>query len=294
MKFVLITAARNEERTIEHTIQSVLAQSVVPKKWIIVSDASTDMTDAIIVKYAGANSPITHVRMPANLQPSFAAKVRCLNAGHKLIGDIDYDYIGILDADITLPHDYFECLMRHMASDSRLGIVGGTLFEEKAGVFRPRQGNTPRSVPGAIQFFRRACFSAIGGLTPIEEGGEDWIAEVMARANGYEVRSIPNTRAYHHRQTGTGRGTTILRANRRAGRMAYMVGCDPIFQCFRCLLRLRNQPYLVAGILQFLGFFEACFSAPRRPVTSQIVKVIRAEQRQRLRGVLKRSFRVVF
>ena len=39
-RYVIITAARNEEAYIENTIQSVISQTALPLKWIIVSDGS--------------------------------------------------------------------------------------------------------------------------------------------------------------------------------------------------------------------------------------------------------------
>ena len=53
--YVLITPARNEEEYIEKTILSVVSQTVLPKKWIIVSDGSTDKTDEIVEKYLPQN-----------------------------------------------------------------------------------------------------------------------------------------------------------------------------------------------------------------------------------------------
>src|SRR5438067_9955097 len=50
--YVLITPARNEAQFIEQTIQSVVAQTVRPMKWVIVSDGSTDETDDIVKHYA--------------------------------------------------------------------------------------------------------------------------------------------------------------------------------------------------------------------------------------------------
>ena len=47
-QYVLITAARNEERYIEKTIQSVIKQMIPPLKWVIVSDRSADRTDEIV------------------------------------------------------------------------------------------------------------------------------------------------------------------------------------------------------------------------------------------------------
>src|SRR5262245_651367 len=62
--YVLITPARNEAATIEKTLQSVVAQTLRPKKWIIVSDGSTDATDEIVRRYAEENKWIDLIRMP--------------------------------------------------------------------------------------------------------------------------------------------------------------------------------------------------------------------------------------
>ncbi len=57
--YVLMTAAHNEESYIEKTITSVLAQTMLPKQWVIVSDGSTDRTDAIVESYAKENTLIS-------------------------------------------------------------------------------------------------------------------------------------------------------------------------------------------------------------------------------------------
>ena len=44
ISYVLITPARNEETFIETTIQSVIKQTILPVKWVIVNDGSTDAT----------------------------------------------------------------------------------------------------------------------------------------------------------------------------------------------------------------------------------------------------------
>src|SRR5262245_14547831 len=62
-RYVLVTAARNEAEYIELTIQSVVAQTLRPVKWMIVSDGSTDATDEIVEKWAAANPWIELVKM---------------------------------------------------------------------------------------------------------------------------------------------------------------------------------------------------------------------------------------
>jgi len=42
--YALITPAHNEEAFIEKTIESVLSQTVLPIKWVVVDDGSTDGT----------------------------------------------------------------------------------------------------------------------------------------------------------------------------------------------------------------------------------------------------------
>src|SRR5262245_9992275 len=83
LKYVLITPARNEEATIEKTIQSVVSQTVRPIKWVIVSDGSLDRTDEIVRSYVVKNGWIELIRMPERKDRSFAAKAICFNAAYE-------------------------------------------------------------------------------------------------------------------------------------------------------------------------------------------------------------------
>ena len=165
LTYVLITAARNEESNIEQTIKSVVSQTVLPKKWVIVSDGSTDHTDDIVKKYLSGNSWIEFIRMPEHKDRQFAAKVQCFNAGYEKVKELDFDIIGNLDADISFEKDYFEFLMSKFVEDSRLGVAG-TPFVEDGKHYDYRFTNIEH-VSGACQLFRRECFEEIGGYVPI-------------------------------------------------------------------------------------------------------------------------------
>src|SRR5579875_2162549 len=58
-KYVIITPARDEADTLEHTIEAILAQSVRPVQWILVNDGSRDGTAEIMDRYAREHSWIT-------------------------------------------------------------------------------------------------------------------------------------------------------------------------------------------------------------------------------------------
>src|SRR5215472_4951700 len=92
--YVLITPARNEAQFIELTIKSVVAQTIRPIKWVIVSDGSTDSTDDIVSKYAVVHPWIELLRMPERHERHFAGKVYAFNAGYAKVSALEYDVIG--------------------------------------------------------------------------------------------------------------------------------------------------------------------------------------------------------
>ncbi len=185
LRYVLVTPARNEADFIEGTLKSVVAQTIVPEKWVIVSDGSSDATEEIVESYAKKHAYIELVVRVAGTGRDFGSKVFAFNSGYERLGGTDYSYIGNLDADVSLEPDYFERLLQHFSERPKLGIGGGAIFEAVDGKFRARAGNRIRSVAGAVQLFRKECFQEIGGYSPIETGGIDTLAEVTARMLGW-------------------------------------------------------------------------------------------------------------
>jgi glycosyltransferase involved in cell wall biosynthesis len=181
--YVLITPARNEEAYIERTIKAVVAQTALPRKWIIVSDGSTDRTDDIVKKYLQAHSWIELIRMPEHRDRHFAAKVTCFNAGYEIVKNTEYDIIGSLDADITFEPDYFEFLLGKFADTPHLGVAGTPFVEGSSSHYDYRFTNIEH-VSGACQMFKRECFADIGGYIPIKED-EDVYREDVPPSSQY-------------------------------------------------------------------------------------------------------------
>ena len=130
LSYILITPARNEEDFIGQTIQSVISQTKLPEKWVIVSDGSTDRTDDIVKSYQNEFAWIELVRMPEHRDRQFAAKVQAFNAGHERVKEIQYDIIGSLDADISFDETYFEYLLKKFAEDEYIGVAGTPFVED--------------------------------------------------------------------------------------------------------------------------------------------------------------------
>ncbi len=130
--YVLITPARNEEAFIEKTLESVIKQTVLPQRWVIVNDGSTDATSEKVRSYLADHPWMTLVDLPVRKERHFAAKVNAFNAGRERVRDLDYIVIGNLDADVSLDADHFEFLMNQFVKDPELGVAG-TIFREEGG-----------------------------------------------------------------------------------------------------------------------------------------------------------------
>ena len=175
--YVLMTAARNEEEFIEKTLQSVVEQTVLPRKWVIVSDGSTDRTDEIVREYAEKYPWIALVRREPDKQRNFGSKALALREAMPLIETVGYDFIGNLDADVSFEETYFENLFAFFEAEPELGLGGGKIYNKHKDGFK-KEMSTDSAVAGAVQMFRRQCFEDVGGYLPISTGGIDTVAEV--------------------------------------------------------------------------------------------------------------------
>lgn len=284
VKYVLVTAAKNEELFIGKTIQSVLNQTIKPEKWIIVSDGSTDQTNHIVEQYTHEYEFIDLIALPPNKERNFSSKVTALNKALKKLGGIDFDFIGNLDADVTLEKSYYEDIFRTFQSNPKLGVAGGIILDCIGDKVYP-QNISLNTVAGAIQVFRKECFEKIGQYTPFKYGGEDAYMETMVRMMGWEVQTLTDLKVHHHRPTGTGMGS-LSKANLRSGKMFYTLGYSPFFLLVRCFYRIFDKPVLVGSILNILGYFSAFIKKEKCPAGDGFINFVRGEQRERLKSLL--------
>ena len=284
-RYVLMTAAHNEELLIEKAITSVLGQTIRPVLWAIVSDGSTDRTDEIVEGYARRYTFIQFVKLTRPPGRSFGSKGLALQKCCESIKGITCDFIGNLDADVALEPSYFESLLEHFQRDPQLGIAAGYVYEESAGEYRDRASNRVDSVPHAAQLVRRDCYEAIGGYSVLKYGGEDWYAQQCAKMNGWRAEAIPALKIYHARHTGT--ASSLLGHQFRLGRLDYSFGSDPFFEFMKCSLRIAEKPWVLGAITRFWGFARSYLDKEQRAVSKEFIDFLRKEQRARVWGMFQ-------
>ncbi|OAI58050.1 glycosyl transferase [Verrucomicrobiaceae bacterium SCGC AG-212-N21] len=286
MKYVLVTPARNEGAFIDRTLASVVSQTHLPERWVIVDDGSSDDTPEIVERYVRRHPWIQLVRQQPRADRNFAGKAAAVNAGLNEMKNLSFDVVGNLDADVSFEPDYLAFVMGKFESDPDLG-VGGTPFTEVDGYDSVRDSFEGQNyVAGPCQLFRYRCWCDIGGYIANKAGGIDWIAVMTARMKGWKVVAFPEKRFHHHRSMGTAqRGQ--LAALFSYGEKDYYLGGSALWQLFRCAYRMAKRPYLGGGVALLLGYISAAVRRVPRVVSPELMRFHQGEQMRKLKSVFR-------
>ena len=283
IKYIIITPAYNEAAYIECTIRGVLAQSVLPYKWVIVDNNSTDDTAKVIQQYAQKYNWIQYIyRTKEPSQSYYGSGVYAIMSAYEQFKTIEFDYLAVLDADITLPKDYYEQIFDRFGQDERLGVASG-VYQDLVNGKLYRVLNDRRSTPKAIQVFRKECFEQIGGYLPLKYGGEDACSCIMARMNGWKSWSFPELCVVHNKPVGTGHANNMLKVRFRHGLNEYGLATHPLFMLIKSLRRcIKERPIISGGLARIAGFLYGYCLREKRQIPDDVVRFIRQEQIGRL------------
>jgi glycosyltransferase involved in cell wall biosynthesis len=287
MKYLLITPAYNEEAHLGRLISSVVNQTTLPEGWIIVSDGSTDRTDDIVRNFAAQYPWIRLLRLERPADRSFAGKARAVNTAYASLTSKEVDLIGNLDADMTVPPDFYEFLLSRFVELPDLGVAGTPFVEDGNPSTRHNYNHAFANlshVSGACQLFRRQCFEDIGGYQPIRGGGIDWVAVTTARMRGWKTRTFLERTATHHRAMGTADRSHAM-ARYRHGREDYFVGTPIAWEILRSVFQMRNRPMILGGVFLMLGYVSGWILHAPSPIPQDLRRFHRSEQIARLRGI---------
>jgi glycosyltransferase involved in cell wall biosynthesis len=244
LRYALVTPARDEAENVERLAGSLAAQTVLPARWLIVDNGSTDGTVRVAAELAGAHSWIDLLEIPPATGVARGGPiVRAFHAGLSALGELP-DVVVKLDADVTMSPEYFERLLDAFAETNRLGIASGTAYELEGSAWVPRH-TTGGTVWGAVRAYRRECLSDV---LPLEERmGWDGVDALKANLGGWETRTIPDLRFEHHRVEGIRDGAR-WRAWDAQGRASHFMGYRPSYLLFRSLRYALHEPSALAMV----------------------------------------------
>ena len=203
-RYLLVSPCRDEAQHLEVTIRSVAQQTVLPTKWLIVDDGSTDQTPRILEE-ASSKYPFIEVlrREDRGRRSVGPGVIDALYAGLEQVDLDEYDYVCKLDVDLEIPGRYFETVLERFEAQPRLGTFSGkTYLRLKNGREVSERCGDENSI-GPAKFFRVSCFRDIGGF--VREVCWDGIDGHMCRMKGWIAQSQddPHLRLIHLRQMGS-------------------------------------------------------------------------------------------
>jgi poly-beta-1,6-N-acetyl-D-glucosamine synthase len=262
-RYVLISPCRDEAQFVRQTLDSVLAQSIRPRKWIIVDDGSTDETPRILTEYAMRHDWIDIVRLSDRGKRSVGPGViDAFYSGYETIDPDDYDYLCKLDLDLRLPPRYFEILMQRMAANSSIATCSGKACIEVDGRL-VNEGHGDDTSLGMTKFYRVSCFKAIGGF--VREVMWDGIDCHRCRMKGWIACSWdePELRFVHLRPMGSSQ-QSIYVGRMRHGYGQYYMGTGFLFMAAGAIYRLNEKPYILGSLAMLWGWLKSAIQrAPR-------------------------------
>ena len=285
-KYAVISPVRNEAQYIEQTIQSMVNQTVQPSEWIIVNDCSTDETAEIVATYAERHPWLKLVNRDKREDKGDRQRgkgvVDTFYFGHERLTCQDYEFIIKLDGDVSFEPDFFEFLLRQFASNPRLGIAGGGLYERVDGQ-NWSLVSAPDTVSGPAKMYRRACIEEIGGLVPAL--GWDGIDEWQALTLGWKVRSFDEFKVLHLRIMGDATGT--LKSKIEQGYGAHYMGYHPLYMIARGIRHTFRRPYLIGGIMLVAAYVTAKLRGREQFPDPSVIRYVRRTQSRQVAGLLK-------
>jgi poly-beta-1,6-N-acetyl-D-glucosamine synthase len=281
--YAVISPVKDEAAHLARTLESMVAQSHRPVRWVLVDDSSRDETAAIASRYAERHD---WIRVVASEDRSGRARggkiVRAFNTGLAALHDIP-DFLVKLDGDLFLPAHYFAWVAETFARVPDAGILGGVTRVFDGRRWTP-DATSHHNLSGVAKAYRRECFRDIGGLRA--SMGWDGIDEYAARARGWQVYVLSELPILHYERRGSKQ--RWYRARWEEGAGAHYMGYRTDFMLVRTLYRmLREPPPLLGGLVFACAFALARLGRAPSLDDPLARELLRLEQGVRLKNLLR-------
>lgn len=295
-RYLVVSPCRNEAAFARVTIESVLAQTIRPARWIIVDDGSTDSTPSTLSEFAKKHDWITVITRKNRGRRSVGpGVVDAFYEGLESAGDLNqYEYLCKLDLDLKLPPRYFELLIERMQLDPDLGTCSGKPYFPRSTIGRRSEALLPSQdralaenadlvserigddmSAGMTKFYRVTCFRDIGGF--VREVMWDGIDCHRCRMLGWKAGSWddPELRFVHLRPMGSSQSAGLFRQSKianlwngrvRHGYGQWFMGTGPLYMTISAAYRMSRPPLLIGGFAMWWGYISSMIrQRPRYP-----------------------------
>jgi len=253
LKFLIIIPAYNEEESIQDCLRSLLRQSKVPAKIIVVDDSSTDTTAGIVKSMAQLN-PLIHCKKSQSVsRHSPGSKIiNAFNVG--LTGETleDFDIICKYDADLIFPNNYLKSIEASFVNNEQLGLSGGVCTVQKNKKWITENVTNLDHVRGALKAYRKEAFIEIDGLVP--QMGWDTADEFKLRFRHWEVNANPKLKVKQSKPTASSYKNTYYK---KQGQVFYTLRYDILLMLIAAFKISFQRKSFKGFLTTILSYFHA-------------------------------------
>jgi glycosyltransferase involved in cell wall biosynthesis len=270
------------------TLDTVVGQSVLPAKWVIVDDGSTDGTGEILAEYAARHAWIQIVkREDRGRRLVGPGVIDAFYAGYAAVDVQRYEYLCKLDLDLRLPPRYFEILMQRMKANPRIATCSGKSYIEEDGELKFERHGDDTSL-GMTKFYRVSAFKECGGF--VREVMWDGIDCHRCRMLGWVACSWDEEelRFVHLRPMGSSQ-QSIYTGRMRHGYGQYFMGTGFMFLLASALGRLNQKPYVLGSMAMLWGWISSALKGKARYEDEEFRRFLRRYQWRVLRVGKRRA-----
>ena len=280
--YILIGPCRNEAQYMERTLDSVIAQTIKPAKFIIVDDGSDDETPAIADRYAAEHDFIEVIhREDRGFRKVGGGVIEAFSVGLEASDWKQHAYVCKIDLDLDLPPRYFERLMEIMEERPRLGTCSGKAYFRAANGQMVSEACGDEMSVGMTKFYRRECFDEIGGF--VQQVMWDAIDCHTARMHGWQAESFDEEelRFEHLRPMGSSQ-KGIFTGRARHGFGQWFMGSSFHYFAATAAFRMTRRPYVAGGVSMLYGYLKAAFEGQPRYHDTEFRKMLQRYQSRAL------------
>lgn len=286
--YAILSPAKDEEKYIQATLQSVVSQTIKPVSWVIIDDGSSDKTIEIIEEFSKRYKWIHLIKTEYKTvrQPG-PPVIRAFNIGYRYVKEsgVHFDFVVKLDCDLRFDEEYFEKLLTKFVEDEKLGIASGLYFENDGQGWLPAKFYPDYHAAGACKVVRAQLFEEIGGF--VLSYGWDTADEIKAQVRGWKTCHFEEIKFYHLKNEGSGIG--IMRTHSMLGEVFYLTGGNCLLFFMKIVYRMfMDKPFLLGGLAMLYGYLRVYLKGKKKLVSDEEAKSYRRVLWKRLAGSIAR------
>jgi len=275
MDYIMITPMYNESTYLQKLKETILNQTVRPALWVIGDGNSTDNSYAIATETFKEYDWIHIIRQKHFYNNGYSHQNisyntnDCLDYARNTSAEknIEYAFVGNMDASLYLSNMCFELLKQEMEKDPGLAFTCAQQISQPISINEINNKGPFKIYKGLnnCRLYRKEFIYEIGGY-PITFS-PDSVLKVKALNRGWRIKKVEKAYTLQRRRPGCKRG--CWKGYQLFGNGMYNLGYHPLLLLLNVLYTSISYPYYI-GLAIGYGYIQAFIRNDQKITDSEV------------------------